>query len=71
MANNVDLAILKVRELQSHIFSNDASNNSLFKKTEELIQDLQRASVEINANYEEISRKLTDDMNGVSHSNKS
>jgi len=67
MANNVDIAIIKVRELQSHIFDNDASNNSLFKKTEELIQYLQKASVEINANYEEISRKLTDDMNGIPH----
>ena len=44
MANNVDIAILKVRELQSHIFSNEASNNTLFQKTEELIQDLQKAS---------------------------
>jgi hypothetical protein len=65
MANNVDLAILKVRELQSHIFANDSSNNSMFQKTEELIQQLNKASVEINTNYEEISKKLTDDMNGV------
>jgi len=66
MANNVDIAIIKVRELQSHIFDNNASNNSLFQKSEELIQYLQKASVEINANYADISKRLTDDMNGVS-----
>lgn len=67
MANNVDIAIIKVRELQSHIFDNNASNNSLFQKSEELIQYLQKASIEINTNYEEISKKLTDDMNGIPH----
>lgn len=63
MANNVDIAISKVRELQSHIFENSASNNSIFAKTEELIQQLNKASAEINANYEDISAKLTKEMN--------
>ena len=63
MANNVDIAIIKVRELQSHIFDNSASNNSLFQKTEDVIQYLQKASLEINANYDDISKKLTKEMN--------
>jgi len=69
--NNVDIAILKVRELQSLIFDNNSNNNILFTKTQEVIQVMEKASVEINANYEDISRKLTDDMNGVTTSKKS
>ena len=62
--NNVDIALGKVRELQSQIFSPDASPNSLFKKTQEIVESMNLASKEIQANYEEISRKLTEKMNG-------
>lgn len=61
--NNVDLAIQKVRELQSELYSSDASPNSLFKKTQEVIEMMERASVEINTNYKDISDKLTRQMN--------
>jgi len=61
--NSVDLAIAKVRELQSQLYDNNSSPNSLFKKTEEIIQCMNDASREINTNYEEISDKLTKQMN--------
>jgi len=61
--NSVDLAIAKVRELQSLLYDTNSSPNSLFKKTEEVIQYMNDASREINTNYEEISDKLTKQMN--------
>ena len=61
--NNVDLAIQKVRELQAELYSSDASPNSLFKKTQEVIEMMNMASVEINTNYKDISDKLTRQMN--------
>jgi hypothetical protein len=61
--NNVDIAIQKVRELQQMFFSPDASPNSLFKASQEVIDYMNRASKEINTNYEEISRKLTEQLN--------
>lgn len=61
--NSVDLAVAKVRELQSLLYDNNSSPNSLFKKTEEIIQYMNDASREINTNYEEISEKLTKQMN--------
>ena len=61
--NSVDLAIAKVRELQSLLYDNNSSPNSLFKKTEEIIHYMNDASREINTNYEEISDKLTKQMN--------
>jgi hypothetical protein len=61
--NNVDIAITKVRELQQYFYSADASPNSLFAKSNELIEYLNKASVEINTNYKEISDKLTKQMN--------
>jgi len=69
--NNVDIAILKIRELQSLIFDNNSKNNILFAKTQEVMQVMEKASGEIKANYESISKRLTDDMNGVSSSKKS
>jgi len=61
--NNVDIAMAKVRELQQMFFSADASPNGLFKKSQEVVQYMELASKEIRANYEEISRKLTQQMN--------
>jgi transposase len=61
--NNVDLAITKVRELQSLFYDANSSPNSLFKKSQEVIEFMNKASVEINTNYKEISRKLTEQMN--------
>ena len=61
--NNVDIAIAKVRELQAFIFNKNASPQSLFDKSNEVIEYMNRASQEINMNYEEISRKLTEQLN--------
>lgn len=61
--NNVDLAMAKVRELQQMFYSPDASPNSLFKKSQEVIEFMELASKEIRTNYEDISRKLTQQMN--------
>ena len=63
MANSVDLAIRKVRELQALVYDNNASRTDLFKKCEEVVQYMNDASVEINTNYEEISDKLTKQLN--------
>lgn len=61
--NNVEIAILKLRELQGIIFDRHTSPDKLFKKTEEMMMYMNRASKEIQTNYEEISKKLTDQLN--------
>lgn len=63
MANSVDIAINKVRELQSLVYDNNASRTDLFKKCEEVMTYMHDASIEINTNYEEISAKLTRHLN--------
>lgn len=61
--NNVDIAMQKVRELQTMIYDHNVSNNQLFNKTQEVMNSMQLASQEIKTNYEEISQKLTKQMN--------
>ena len=61
--NNVDLATQKLRELQSLMYDYNVSPNELFKKTNEIMPFMDRASKEIQTNYKEISKKLTDHMN--------
>jgi len=61
--NNVDIAITKVRELQGMIFDRSVSSQALFDKSNEVIEYMNKASVEINTNYEEISEKLTAQLN--------
>jgi hypothetical protein len=61
--NNVDLAIVKLRELQQLFFNSDASPNMLFKKSTEIFECMEKASKEIQANYEDISKRLTEEMN--------
>lgn len=61
--NNVDIAITKVRELQGMLFDRSISSQQLFDKSNEVIDYMNKASVEINTNYEEISEKLTAHMN--------
>ena len=61
--NSVDIAMVKVRELQSMIFDNSVSNNDLFQKSQEIIKQMQLASQEIQTNYQDISEKLTRQMN--------
>ncbi len=61
--NNVDLATKKLRELQSKIFDYNTSPNDLFKFTNEIMPFMDKASKEIETNYKDISKKLTDHMN--------
>ena len=61
--NNVDIAISKIRELQEYFFNSDSSPNILFKKSQEVIEYMNKASIEINTNYAEISKKLTEQLN--------
>tara|TARA_R110000803_G_scaffold54040_2_gene110612 strand:- start:3835 stop:4041 length:207 start_codon:yes stop_codon:yes gene_type:complete len=61
--NNVDLATQKLRELQSLIYDYNVSPNELFKKTNEIMPFMDKASKEIQTNYKDISKKLTDHMN--------
>ena len=61
--NNVDIAIQQLRELQQHLFDHSKSHNDLFAFTTQIINKMEKASKEINTNYEEISRKLTEELN--------
>ena len=63
MANSVDIAIGKVRELQSLVYDDNASRKDLFNKCEEVMKYMHDASIEINTNYEEVSAKLTAHLN--------
>lgn len=65
--NNVDLAIKQLRVLQSMFYQYDKSDNDLFKYTNDIIQTMEKARVEINTNYAEISRKLTELWNTGKH----
>lgn len=58
--NNVDLAIRKMRILQQMILDPKNSQMDLFKYTEVIMLDMAEASKEIKANFEEISRQLTE-----------
>lgn len=62
--NSVDLAIEQLRKLQRSIYDYGKNQHELFKETNEIIKTMQDAHREINTNYEEISRQLTDLMNG-------
>jgi hypothetical protein len=62
--NNVDLAIHQLRQLQQMFFRFDHTDQDLFKYTNDIIKTMELASVEIRTNYEEISGKLTQMMNG-------
>lgn len=63
ITNNVDIALQKVRQLQQMIFNPKISQNDLFQYTNDIVKSMEEASQEIKANYEEISRKLTEEMN--------
>ena len=61
--NNVDIAISEMRKLQEMIFDYNISPNDLFKQTTVILEYMNKASVEIQTNYEEISEKLTKQLN--------
>jgi hypothetical protein len=64
--NNVDLAIQMLRQLQQQIFDFNVSPNMLFNETNKVIQQMELAQRDVNQNFDEISRKLTDMWNGKS-----
>lgn len=61
--NNVDIAIQEVRQLQQYLYDPSKSPNDIFAFTNQIISTMEKASKEINANYEEISAKLIEQMN--------
>ena len=62
--NNVDNAIQQLRQLQQKLYDNNLSINEINTFMEkEVFPTMQKASTEINQNYEEISAKLTAQMN--------
>lgn len=69
--NNVDLSIQKLRILQQMVYSFDVSDNDLFKYINEIITTMELASNEIRMNYEDISKGLTDLMNGKANKRNS
>lgn len=62
--NNADLAIKKLRVLQEMFYKHNVTDNDLFNFTNEIIKIMDNASKDINTNFEDMSRKLTDFMNG-------
>ena len=61
--NNVDIAITMLRQFQQALFDRSKSPDDLFQMTNEIIDIMNKASAEINVNYETISKKLTEQMN--------
>jgi hypothetical protein len=60
---NNDLAI-QMRILQELFYRHDVTDNDLFARTNEIIQIMEMASKDIHTNFEEVSRSLTEMMNG-------
>ena len=62
--NNVDIAKQALRQLQQKLYDTNISTNELNTFLEkEVFPLMDRASTEINQNYEEISEKLTAQLN--------
>jgi hypothetical protein len=61
--NNADLA-KQMRILQELFYRHDVTDNDLFARTNEIIQIMEMASKDIHTNFEEVSRSLTEMMNG-------
>jgi hypothetical protein len=66
--NNVDLAIQMVRQLQAKLFDFNTSRQDLFNETTKIIIQMEKAQKDINTNFDEISKQLTDMWNGKSSS---
>jgi hypothetical protein len=62
--NNADLAIKQMRILQQLFYRHDVTDNDLFNRTNEIIGIMEMASKDIHTNFEEVSKSLTDMMNG-------
>jgi hypothetical protein len=64
VTNNVDIAKLKVKQLQSMIYDSNKSREDLFNFTKDILVSMDAASIEIQTNFEEISKQLTKKMRG-------
>jgi hypothetical protein len=53
-----------MRILQELFYRHDVTDNDLFARTNEIIQIMEMASKDIHTNFEEVSRSLTEMMNG-------
>jgi hypothetical protein len=53
-----------MRILQELFYRHDITDNDLFARTNEIIQIMEMASKDIHTNFEEVSRSLTEMMNG-------
>ncbi len=62
--NNADLVIQQLRQLQQMVFSFDVTDKDIFNRITSIISTAELASQEIRTNYEEVSKSLTDLMNG-------
>jgi hypothetical protein len=64
MANNVDIAKQKLRQLQQKLYDPSVSVNEINKFLEQdIIPHMDLASREIETNYKDISEKLTKQLN--------
>ena len=61
---NADIAVRELRKLQELFFRHDVTDMDLFNRTNEVINIMQLAAKDIRANFEDISKDLTDMMNG-------
>jgi hypothetical protein len=62
--NNVDLAIQQLRQLQQKLYDTNVSINEVNKFLESSVfPQMDKASTEIKTNYQEISDKLTAQLN--------
>lgn len=62
--NSADLAIKQLRILQSLFYRHDVTDTDLFNRTNDIVKIMEQSSKDINQNFEDISKKLTDFMNG-------
>lgn len=69
--NNADLVIKELRELQQMVFRFDVTDMDVFNRITKIIGTAELAAKEIRVNYEEVSKELTDLMNGKKRPNKS
>lgn len=58
MANNADILVTSIRQLQEYVFDKNASPNSIFVKLEQFIGQANKASKQINMMEEQMTRTI-------------
>jgi phosphotransferase system IIB component len=66
MGNNIDIVSLKLKQLKQALRDPTKSVKDLEKMIDDMGENVKLASNEIQINYEQISKRLTDEMNGKS-----